>query len=74
MAVCFVRRHPKYGFHESRHAAASRSIEDGWTAKEVQAVMERGSVQMTFDTYGRLFPKQDEDKAKMRRIQARLLG
>lgn len=73
-AARFARRHPKYGFHAFRHTAASLFIEDGWTPKEVQVVMGHGSMQMTFDTYGHLFPNPDENKAKMRRIQARLLG
>jgi hypothetical protein len=29
---------------------------------------------MTFDTYGHLFPQPEEDRAAMRRMQARLLG
>lgn len=73
-AARFARRHPKYGFHAFRHTAAGLFIEDGWTPKEVQVVMGHGSMQMTFDTYGHLFPNPDENKAKMRRIQARLLG
>jgi integrase len=66
--------HPKYGLHALRHAAASLFIEEGWSAKKLQAVMGHGSMQMTFDTYGHLFPSPDEDKAAMRRLQARLVG
>lgn len=68
------RLHPKYGLHALRHAAASLFIEEGWSAKKLQAVMGHGSIQMTFDTYGHLFPSPDEDKAAMRRLQARLVG
>jgi len=31
-------------------------------------------VRVTLDTYGHLFPDPDEDKAAMRRLQARLVG
>jgi hypothetical protein len=29
---------------------------------------------MTLDTYGHLFPSQDEDRDAMRQLQARLVG
>ena len=73
VAIRFARRHPKYGFHSLRHAAASLFIEEGWTAKKLQAVMGHGSIAMTYDTYGHLFPSPDDDRTAMRRLQARLL-
>ncbi len=62
VAIRFARRHPKYGFHSLRHAAASLFIEEGWTAKKLQAVMGHGSIAMTYDTYGHLFPSPDDDR------------
>jgi integrase len=70
----YARRHPKYGFHSLRHAAASLFIEDGWSVKRVQSVMGHASVQVTLDTYSHLFPAPDEDKHAMRRLEARLIG
>jgi integrase len=68
------RRHPKYGLHALRHAAASLFIDEGWSAKRVQMVMGHSSIQMTFNVYGHLFPSPDDDREAMRRLQARLVG
>ncbi len=65
---------PKYGIHALRHAAASLFIEQGLTPKRVQAIMGHSSIQMTFDTYGHLFPSPDDDQAAMAQVEARLLG
>ncbi|WP_245431835.1 tyrosine-type recombinase/integrase [Rhizobium sophoriradicis] len=58
---------PKYsGFHALRHWYASwcinRKVDGGLelTAKAVQARMGHSSIQVTFDTYGHLFPSTDE--------------
>ena len=58
---------PKYtGFHALRHWYASWCINrkaDGGlelTAKAVQSRMGHSSIQVTFDTYGHLFPSADE--------------
>jgi integrase len=64
----------KYGLHAFRHAAASLFIEQGFTPKRVQALMGHSTIQVTFDTYGHLFPSQDEDQAAMQQLQARLVG
>jgi integrase len=66
--------HPKYGLHALRHAAASLFIEQGWSPKRVQAVMGHSSIQVTFDTYGHLFPAPQDDREAMRLLQARLLS
>ena len=42
--------------------------------KVVQARLGHASIQMTADTYGHLFPSQDEDQAAMQQLQARLVG
>jgi len=62
-----------YTFHAFRHAAASLFIEQGWTPKKVQTVMGHSSIQVTFDTYGHLFPTPEDDLAAMAQIEARLL-
>ncbi|HIJ62253.1 MAG TPA: site-specific integrase [Rhodospirillaceae bacterium] len=64
----------KYGLHALRHAAASLFIEQGFTAKKVQTLMGHSSIQMTFDTYGHLFPSPDDDQRQMAMMQARLVG
>jgi integrase len=64
---------PKYGMHALRHAAASLFIEQGFTAKRVQAMMGHSTIQMTFDTYGHLFPSAADDQAAMAQLEARLL-
>lgn len=62
-------RKPKYpGFHALRHWYASWCINrkaDGGlelTAKAVQTRMGHSSIQVTFDTYGHLFPAPDEQQ------------
>jgi integrase len=66
--------HPKYGLHSLRYAAASLFIEQGFSPKRVQALMGHSTIQVTFDTYGHLFPTPDEDQDAMRRLQTRLVG
>ena len=65
---------PRYGLKAFRHAAASLFIEQGFTPKRVQALMGHETIQITFDTYGHLFPTPEDDKAAMKRMQARLVG
>ncbi len=66
--------HPKYGLHAFRHVAASLFIEQGFTPKKVQEILGHGSIQMTYDIYGHLFPSPEDDQAAMAQIQARLIG
>jgi integrase len=66
--------HPKYGLHSLRHTAASLFIEQGFSPKRVQALMGHSSIQVTFDTYGHLFPSAADDQAAMGQLQARLIG
>jgi integrase len=65
---------PKYGLHSLRHAAASLFIEQGFTPKRVQSLMGHSSIQVTFDTYGHLYPTKEEDQVAMQQLQARLVG
>ena len=55
---------PKYGFHSLRHFFASWAIEQGFTPKRLQALLGHSSIQMTFDTYGGLFPDDEDDQAR----------
>jgi integrase len=66
-------RHPKYGLHSFRHAAASLFIEQGFGPKRVQSLMGHSTIQMTFDVYGHLWPAAADDQAAMTQLQARLL-
>lgn len=65
---------PKYSMHSLRHAAASLFIEQGMTPKRVQALLGHSTIQMTFDTYGHLFPSPEDDQKAMEQLQARLVG
>ena len=64
----------KYGLHSFRHTAASLFIEQGFSPKRVQALMGHSTIQMTFDTYGHLFPSAADDQVAMGQMQARLIG
>ena len=46
--------------HTYRHFYASWLIDQGFGPKRVQALMGHSSIQMTFDTYGHLFPQEDD--------------
>jgi integrase len=72
--VSTARLKPKYGLHAFRHAAASLFIDHGLSPKRVQVLMGHSTIGVTFDTYGHLFPSQDEDQAAMQQLQARLIG
>jgi len=52
---------PKFGLHSLRHFFASWIIEQGFTAKKLQALLGHSSVVMTFDRYGHLFPSLEDD-------------
>jgi integrase len=67
-------RHPRYGLHALRHAAASLFIEQGFSPKRVQALMGHSTIQMTFDVYGHLWPSAADDQVAMAQLQARLVG
>jgi len=54
---------PKYGLHALRHFFASWVIEQGFSPKRLQALLGHSSIQMTFDVYGHLFPRLEDDRA-----------
>jgi integrase len=63
----------KYGLHSLRHFFASWAIEQGFTPKRLQALLGHSSIQMTFDTYGHLFPSLEDDHAKFAAGEAGIL-
>jgi integrase len=56
---------PKYSFHKLRHFFASWAIEQGFSPKRLQEMLGHSSVKMTFDTYGHLFPDDEDDQARL---------
>jgi integrase len=50
-------------FHDLRHFFASMLIAQGESAKYIQDQMGHSSIQVTFDTYGHLFPQSKRDAA-----------
>ena len=65
---------PRFPFHVLRHAAASLFIDQGWPPKKVQIVMGHSSIQVTFDTYGKLWNDHEVDLMAMASLEKRLLG
>jgi integrase len=64
----------KYGLHAFRHFFASWAIEQGFSQKKLQALMGHSSIQMTFDTYGHLFPSAEDDHAKFAAAELMISG
>lgn len=64
----------KFSLHALRHAAAAMFIEQGMKPKRIQVLMGHSSIQMTYDTYGYLFPSEDDDAAAVKAIEERLLA
>ena len=64
----------KYSLHALRHAAAALFIEQGFGPKKVQSLMGPSSIKQTSDTYGYLFPSEEDDQNAMAQIEARLLS
>lgn len=65
---------PKYNFHLLRHFAASLMIEQGFSAKRLQALLGHSSIQMSMDLYGHLFPSQEDDQAKFAAAERSVIG
>ncbi|MDH4990865.1 tyrosine-type recombinase/integrase [Aquamicrobium lusatiense] len=63
----------KYSLHALRHAAAAMWIAQGVTAKRIQVLMGHASIQQTFDQYGYLIEKRDDDKAAAKAIEDALI-
>ena len=64
----------RYGMHALRHFYASWLIDQGFPPKRVQALLGHSSITMTFDTYGHLFPNEDDDFAKLAAGELAIVG
>ena len=62
-----------FRFHDLRHFAVSALIAAGADIKLLQAIAGHASATMTLDTYGHLFPRNDDTK-EMADAEAALLG
>ncbi len=65
---------PKYGLHALRHFCASWLIEQGFPPKRLQVILGHASIQMTFDTYGHLFPSEKDDFERLAAGELNLVG
>jgi integrase len=63
----------KYGLHALRHFFASWAIEQGFSAKRLQALLGHSSIQMTMDVYSHLFPNVEDDQMKFAAGEAAIL-
>ena len=59
-------------FHDLRHTCASLLIAQGESLKYVQKQLRHASIDITFDTYGHLFP--DDNREAARRLDETLFG
>ena len=59
--------------HAYRHFYASWLIDQRFGPKRVQELMGHSSIQVTFDTYGHLFP-QENDQAQFAAAERALVG
>jgi integrase len=65
---------PKYGLHSLRHFFASWGIDQGFSPKRLQTLLGHGSIRITYDTYGHLFPNEEDDHARLAAAEQALLG
>jgi integrase len=64
----------KYSLHALRHAAAALFIQQGFGPKKIQSIMGHASITLTFDTYGYLLDRVEDDTGAVEEMQVRLLG
>ncbi|MEE8453886.1 MAG: tyrosine-type recombinase/integrase [Limibaculum sp.] len=64
----------KYGFHALRHAAASMMIEQKWPAKKIQVILGHSSIMITFDCYGHLFTRAEDDVELFEKMEQDLMA
>lgn len=55
----------KYDLHSLRHFCASVWIEQGFSAKRLQTMLGHSTIRLTFDLYGHLIDRAEDDQAKM---------
>jgi len=65
---------PKYRFHALRHFFASAGIEAGFPPKRLQTLLGHGSITMTYDVYGHLFPNPEDDHTRLAAIERAVTG
>lgn len=65
---------PKYGFHALRHAAASMMIEQQWSPKKIQTILGHSSITMTYDVYGHLFTRAEDDLELFDKLEQDLMA
>jgi integrase len=65
---------PKYGLHSLRHFFASWGIDQGFSPKRLQTLLGHGSIKMTYDIYGHLFPSPEDDHERFAAGEAAVLG
>jgi integrase len=71
---------PKYVFHSLRHFFASLCINPrerggfGLSPKEAQELLGHSDIGMTFNTYGHLFPRSENNTDKFDAVTSRLLA
>ena len=64
----------KYGFHALRHFYASWLINQGFKPKNIQTLMGHSSITLTFDTYGHLFPTEEDEQAQLSAAELTVVG
>lgn len=62
-------KQPLFGPHMLRHVYASLQIEQGVTPKRLQYLMGHGTLKLTLDTYGHLWPDESADRARARAVE-----
>ena len=68
------RDEPKYSLYALRHFFASWRIDCGDRPDQIKELMGHKSIKITYDTYGHLFPRTEEDYTRMATDAARLLA
>jgi integrase len=64
----------KYDLHSLRHFCASVWIEQGFSAKRLQTMLGHATITVTFDLYGHMLDRAEDDRAKMAAGRAWVLG
>ena len=64
----------RYGFHALRHFYASWLINQGFKPKHIQTLMGHSSITLTFDTYGHLFPSEEDEQAQLSAAELTVVG
>jgi integrase len=60
---------PKFSIHALRHACASLLIDQQLMPKKIQRILGHATMAMTFDTYGHLFDRAEDDVELMAKLE-----